>query len=93
MTWYRMRSSARPTRTVTIDAPPAAVWPWLVQVGVGRAGFYSNDLLKNLARPSLRRIHPGLQKLEIGQWVSVSPTPSEDTAWKVDGFAQNEWLL
>ena len=40
------------TRAVTIAAPPAAVWPWLVQVGCGRAGWYSHDLLDNLARPS-----------------------------------------
>jgi hypothetical protein len=82
-----------PTRAITIDAPPTAVWPWLVQVGFGRAGFYSNDLLDNFARPSLREIDPDLQKLQIGQWVSMSPTPSESTAWKVGSFAQNEWLL
>ena len=82
-----------PTRAITIEAPPAAVWPWLVQVGCGRAGFYSNDLLDNFARPSLREIDPDLQKLEIGQWVSMSPTPSETSAWKVDSFAQDEWLL
>jgi hypothetical protein len=35
----------RATRAITIDVPPAAVWPWLVQVGRGRAGWYSNDLL------------------------------------------------
>lgn len=34
------------TRAITIDAPPSAVWPWLVQVGGGQAGFYSNDLLE-----------------------------------------------
>jgi hypothetical protein len=50
------RAQFRPTRAVTIGAPPAAVWPWLVQVGFGRAGFYSNDLLDNFARPSLREI-------------------------------------
>jgi len=82
-----------PTRAITIDAPPTAVWPWLVQVGFGRAGFYSNDLLDNFARPSLREIDPDLQNLEVGQRVSMSPTPSESTAWKVDNFAQNEWLL
>lgn len=59
----------------------------------GRAGFYSNDLLDNFARPSLREIHPTLQQLELGQWVSMSPTPSERTAWKVDSFVQNERLL
>jgi hypothetical protein len=82
-----------PTRAITIDAPPTAVWPWLVQVGFGRAGFHSNDLPDNFARPSLREIDPDLQKLEIGQWVSMSPQPSESTAWKVGSFAQNEWLL
>ena len=29
------------TRAVTIDASPAAIWPWLVQIGYGRAGWYS----------------------------------------------------
>src|SRR6266702_3453196 len=45
------RAQFHPTRAITIDAPPAAVWPWLVQVGFVRAGFYSNDLLDNFARP------------------------------------------
>ncbi len=82
-----------PTRAITIDAPPAAVWPWLVQVGRGRAGWYADDLLDNPGRHSLREIDPGLQHLEVGQWVSMTLTPSESTAWKVDGFAENEWLL
>ncbi len=34
------------TRAVTIDAPPAAVWPWLVQIGDRRAGFYSYDWIE-----------------------------------------------
>ena len=82
-----------PTRAVTIDAPPEAVWPWLVQVGVGRAGWYSDDLLDNLGRPSLEQIRPELQKLEVGQWVSMSPKPTESSAFKVDDFVENEWLL
>jgi len=38
----------RATRAITIDAAPADVWPWLVQVGFGRAGFYSYDWADNL---------------------------------------------
>ncbi len=45
------------TRAITIDAPPDAVWPWLVQVGCLRAGFYADDLLDNLGHPSART-HP-----------------------------------
>lgn len=36
------------TRAVTIEAPPAAVWPWLAQMGQGRGGLYSYDWLENL---------------------------------------------
>ena len=40
------------TRAITIEAPPSAAWPWLVQVGCLRAGFYAHDLLDNLGHPS-----------------------------------------
>ncbi len=83
----------RATRAITIDAPPEAVWPWLVQVGCLRAGWYSNDLLDNLAHPSATTIVPALQHLEVGQWVPMSPTPSERTALKVHSFEVNRWLL
>ena len=49
----------RCTRAITIDAPPEEVWPWLAQVGFGKAGFYSNDLLDNVAHPSADRILTG----------------------------------
>jgi hypothetical protein len=81
------------TRAITIDAPPEAVWPWLVQVGCLRAGWYSNDLLDNLARPSARAIVSDLQHLEVGQWVPMAPTPSESTAFKVHSFEANRWML
>jgi hypothetical protein len=89
------RAQYRSTRAITIDAPPDAIWPWLVQVGCQRAGFYSNDLLDNLGRPSATTIVPGLQHLEVGQWVPMSPaaTPTDRTAFKVHSFELNEWLL
>jgi hypothetical protein len=82
------------TRAVTIDALPAAVWPWLVQVGYGRAGWYSNDILDNLVRPSAREIVVGLQHLEIGQMVPMAPgAPTETNAFRVEGFEVDRWLL
>jgi hypothetical protein len=85
----------RSTRAITIDAPPDAVWPWLVQVGCLRAGFYSNDLLDNLGHPSATTIVPELQHLEVGQWVPMSPaaTPTERTAFTVHSFEVGRWLL
>jgi len=46
------------TRAITIGVPPSRVWPWLTQVGVGRAGFYSYDLIDNRGRRSSGRILP-----------------------------------
>jgi hypothetical protein len=85
----------RATRAITIAAPPEAVWPWLVQVGARRAGWYSNDLLDNLGHPSATTILPEFQHLETGQWVPMAPsgTPSEHNAFKVHSFSVNEWLL
>lgn len=85
----------RATRAITIAAPPEDVWPWLVQVGCLRAGWYSNDLLDNLGRPSATTIVPEFQHLEVGQWVPMAPsaTPDDRTAFRVDSFAKNEWLL
>jgi hypothetical protein len=85
----------RATRAITIDAPPRAVWPWLVQVGALRAGWYSNDLLDNLGRPSATTIVPDLQHLEVGQWVPMAPSgpPTDRNAFKVHSFKVNKWLL
>ncbi len=83
------------TRAITIEAAPDHVWPWLVQVGCLRAGWYSNDLLDNLGRPSATAIVPDLQHLEVGQWVPMSPKPppTERTALKVDSFEVDKWML
>ena len=88
------RAQYRSTRAITIGAPPDAVWPWLVQVGCGRAGFYSNDLLDNLGRPSATTIVASLQQMEVGQWVPMSPgLPTDRTAFKVHSFEPGKWLL
>lgn len=83
------------TRSITIAAPPEHVWPWLVQVGGGRAGFYSNDLIDNLGRPSANTIVPELQHLEVGQWICLSPAsePTEQTAFRVRSFVVPTELL
>jgi len=85
----------RATRAISIEAPPEAVWPWLVQVGCGRAGWYSNDLLDNLGRPSATTILGELQHLEVDDWVPMAPSgpPTDRTALRVDSFDPPHWLL
>lgn len=54
----------------TLAAPPSEVWPWLVQMGTDRAGFYSWDRLDNGGRPSAECIRPEWQDLRQGDRVS-----------------------
>jgi hypothetical protein len=57
------------TRAITIDAPPSAIWPWLVQMGPGRAGAYTYDWIENLFgldMHSADRIVPEWQQLSVG---------------------------
>ena len=81
------------TRAITIDAPPTAVWPWLAQAGFGRAGFYSNDLLDNVAHPSARRLLPELQRIRVGSWVPMFSRVDNSTAFKVQGFQPARFLV
>jgi hypothetical protein len=64
------------TRVVTIDARPEDVWPWIVQIGFGRAGWYSYDLFDNLGRHSAEHIVPELQHIAVGDLVPLGPGES-----------------
>lgn len=62
------------TRAVTIAAEPAAVWPWLVQMGPGRAGAYTFDWVENLFglnMHSSREIMPAFQHLAVGDELTL----------------------
>jgi hypothetical protein len=71
------------TRAIDIAAPPEAVWPWIVQIGFRRAGFYSYDLFDNLGRPSADRIVPELQDLDIGDRIAMAEPVTDVTAFRV----------
>jgi hypothetical protein len=63
------------TRAITIDAPPAAVWPWLMAIGQDRAGFLSNDWLENLAGGDIHNaatLQPAWQPRSIGDKVPMA---------------------
>jgi hypothetical protein len=57
------------TRAIGIDAPPSAIWPWLVQMGPGRAGAYTYGWIENLVGLNMHsadRIVPEWQELAVG---------------------------
>jgi hypothetical protein len=60
------------TRGITIDAPPDAVWPWLLQMGFGRAGWYSYDRLDNRGQ-SVDVIRREFQGTAVGDMLPMSP--------------------
>lgn len=62
------------TRAIGIEASAADVWPWLVQLGFGRAGWYSYDWIDNDFKPSADRIMPEYQDLAVGDKILMMPT-------------------
>lgn len=58
---------------ITVRAAAPRVWPWFVQLGCGRGGWYSYDLLDNGGVPSANEIMPEYQSLNVGDMVSAMP--------------------
>jgi hypothetical protein len=79
------------TRAVTVEAPPEDVWPWIVQIGFGRAGWYSYDVLDNLGHHSAERILPALQLIEVGDLIPMGP--GEETGMWVKQFVPYRSIL
>jgi hypothetical protein len=61
------------TRAVTIAATPDDIWPWLVQLGYGKAGWYSYDWIDNDFRPSADRVLSEFQNLQVGDKILMMP--------------------
>lgn len=82
------------TRAITIDAPPEAIWPWLVQLGQGRGGWYSYEWIENrvfgLDIHNAQRILPQFQSLKVGD---VIPTGAPGADIPVLAIEPNRTLL
>jgi hypothetical protein len=81
------------TRAITIAATPEAIWPWLVQMGYGRAGFYGYDILENIGSArgmhSATRIVPALQQIAVGDALPLSAAGG----LVVNAIAPNQYLV
>jgi proline iminopeptidase len=81
------------TMAVTINAPPDQVWPWLVQMGWDRGGWYSWDRLDNAGRPSAREVHPEWQDLAAGDQLKFwAPGAGPVDAYAVAVLEPNRFL-
>jgi hypothetical protein len=65
------------THAITVDAPPAQVWPWIAQMGAGRAGWYSWDVIDNGGVRSATRIVPEFQAVVAGDVMPAAPGATE----------------
>jgi hypothetical protein len=77
---------------VTIDASPEQVWPWLVQLGWNRGGWYSWDLLDNGGRPSATEVHPEWQDVAMGDLLKFRALGRDIDAYKVGVIEPNKYL-
>jgi hypothetical protein len=81
---------------ITIDAAPEHVWPWLVQMGWGRAGWYTArwvDLLLFPANgPSADEVVPELQHIELGTFIPDGP-PETKCGLIVEGLEPERALV
>ena len=60
------------TRAITITASPEQIWPWIIQIGYQRAGFYSYDRLDNDGIHSSDTILPEFQGLQVGSSIPMT---------------------
>lgn len=86
-------ASFNATRAITINAPPENVWPWIVQMGYRRAGFYPYALLDNAGFESATTILPEFQNPRLDDWMPMTSKVSETTAFRFRAFETNRWLL
>jgi proline iminopeptidase len=78
------------TMATTIDAPRERVWPWLLQMGYGRAGWYSWDHLDNWGHASAKELHPEWQDVSLGD--KLPSMPDNRTWWEVAALEPERFL-
>jgi hypothetical protein len=88
------RAQFNATRAISLDAPPERVWPWIVQLGYGRAGFYTYDLIDNAGQPSAERILEEYQHPATGDLMPMfKELHGLAIAYTVTAFETDKWMV
>jgi hypothetical protein len=88
------RAQFNATRAVTVDAPPERVWPWIVQLGYRRAGFYTYDLIDNASQRSAERILEEYQHPAVGDLMPMfKELHGLAIAYTVTAFETDKWMV
>ena len=69
------------TRVVEIDAPPAAIWPWLVQMGPGRGGAYTYAWIERRLGIDIRNTTGSFPNCKTSRSATRSRCPATPCAW------------
>jgi len=80
------------TMAVTIEASSDQVWPWLVQLGWDRGGWYTWDRLDNAGRPSATEVHPEWQDVAVGDQLSFWALGRRMDAYRIGVLEPNRFL-
>jgi hypothetical protein len=78
-------------RGITINAEPAYIWKWIIQIGSRRAGWYSIDWMDNAGVKSSDVIIPEFQNISAGQFIPF--TPDQKNGMWVKEFVENKYIL
>lgn len=78
-------------RGITINAEPADIWKWIIQIGSRRAGWYSIDWMDNAGKKSSETIIPEFQNISVGQFIPF--TPDQKNGMWVKEFVENKYIL
>lgn len=78
--------------SIDLAATPEQIFPWLKQMGNGRAGWYSYDWIDNLGKKSLTHIEPEFQKLKVGDEIPLAKVIELAENKKIS-FAFGSWAI
>jgi hypothetical protein len=88
------RAQFNATRAITVDASTERVWPWIVQLGYGRGGFYTYDLIDNAGQPSADRVVEEYQHIAPGDLIPMfHESHGLSIAYTVTAFEANNWMV